>query len=436
MDDGQSLYARARRLIPGGTQLFSKRPELHLPGGWPPYHASARGCEITDLDGRAFIDMSFMGIGSCILGYADPDVDAEVKRVIDSGSMTTLNPAEEVELAERLLAIHPWAEAARFARTGGEAMAVAVRIARAATGRDVVLFCGYHGWHDWYLAANLADDSALDGHLLPGLPPKGVPRTLKGTAYPFSYNDPAGLQALADTHEGSVGAVILESVRDREPDPGFLAAVRKTADRLGAALVLDEITAAFRQNLGGAHLLYGFEPDIAVFAKGLSNGYPMAAIIGTAQVMDAAQESFVSSTYWTERIGPAAALATLAKLEREDVPAHLARIGTAVMEAWRDAACRSRIPIEVSGTPPLAHFAFAEPESQVLKTLFTQEMIDRGFLASTAFYASFAHTTEHVERYAQAVEDAFGVIAEALAEGRPQARLKGPVASAGFARLT
>lgn len=433
---GQKLYLRARHLIPGGTQLLSKRPELHLPGAWPPYYEWAKGCRIKDLDGRTYTDMSFMGIGSCILGYADPDVDGAVKRAIDAGSMCTLNAPEEVELAERLIGLHPWAEMARFARSGGEAMALAVRIARARTGKDTVLFCGYHGWHDWYLAANLADDAALDGHLLPGLSPAGVPRALAGTAYPFAYNDTEALVDLAERHAGSVSAIVVESIRDHSPEPEFIEALRETADRLGATLIVDEITAAFRQNLGGAHLLFGLVPDIAVFAKALSNGYPMAAVIGKRDAMDAAQTSFISSTYWTERIGPVAALATLQKLESEDVPSHLMRNGRSVMDAWETAAEAVGLEVHVSGVPALAHFAFEHPEPIVLKTLFTQLMLERGFLATTAFYASLAHDDEHVEAYASAAREAFAAIAEAVASGDPAARLAGPPAHTGFQRLT
>jgi glutamate-1-semialdehyde aminotransferase len=175
---GQRLYTQAKTRIPGGTQLLSKRPEMFLPDQWPSYYSRARGVEVWDLDGNKYIDMSYNGIGACVLGAADPDVDEAVKAAIDAGSMSTLNAPEEVELAELLCELHPWAEMVRYARSGGEAMAIAVRIARAKTRRDRVAFCGYHGWHDWYLAANLAEEKALDGHLLPGLEPTGVPRGL------------------------------------------------------------------------------------------------------------------------------------------------------------------------------------------------------------------------------------------------------------------
>src|SRR3989338_2513689 len=204
----------------------------------------------------------------------------------------------------------------------GAAMSIAVRIARAATRKDIILFCGYHGWSDWYLSSNLADDRSLDGHLLPGLEQKGVPRGLKGTAIPFDYNDTDGFLRLLKRYKGKVAAVIIEPLRDRYPVKGFLETIRRATHREKAVLVIDEITAGWRLCIGGAHKVVGIEPDMAVFAKAMSNGFPMAAIIGKRNVMEKAQETFISSTYWTERIGPVSALATVKKLKGENVPAH------------------------------------------------------------------------------------------------------------------
>lgn len=436
MGKGQALYARAKGIIPGGTQLLSKRPEMFLPDRWPSYYDRASGVDVWDLDGKRYVDMSINGIGACILGYADPDVNAAVQGAIEAGSMATLNCPEEVELAELLLGLHPWADMVRYARGGGEAMAVAVRIARARTGRDLVAFCGYHGWHDWYLAANLAEDDALDGHLLPGLDPAGVPRGLRGTALPFAYNEIAQLETIVARHGCELAAIVMEPVRNRVPQPGFLERVRQIATDIGAVLIFDEVTSGFRFNTGGAHLSLGVEPDIAVFAKGMSNGYPMAAIIGRGDVMAAAQSTFISSTYWTERIGPVAALATIRKHRQNDVPSHLVRIGERVQQGWREAAERVGLSIHVGGLPPLAHFTFDCSEAQVAQTLFTQLMLEEGFLAGKAFYATFAHRDEHVARYLQAVAKVFAVIAEALERGRLRDMLGGPVAHTGFWRLT
>lgn len=433
---GQRLYDKARTRIPGGTQLLSKRPEMFLPEQWPSYYSRARGAEVWDLDGNRFLDMSYNGIGACVLGAADPDVDEAVKAAIDQGSMSTLNCPEEVELADLLCELHPWAEMVRYARSGGEAMALAVRIARAHTRRDRVAFCGYHGWHDWYLAANLAETDALDGHLLPGLDPAGVPRGLRGTALPFHYNRIEELRAIVSRHGDELGAIVMEPVRDQAPAPGFLEEVREIATRSGAVLIFDEITSAFRLNTGGAHLLYHINPDVAVFAKAISNGYPMAAIIGPGEVMQGAQASFISSTYWTDRIGPVAALATIRKHRDERVPEHLVRSGRQVKEVWIEEGARAGLPLHVSGIDPLAHVGFEVEEPGPAHTLYTQLMLDRGFLASKTYYATYAHRDEHLAAFRRAVAESFSVVAGALEVGRVRSMLRGPVAHSGFQRLT
>jgi len=436
MNSGANLYNKAKKIIPGGTQLLSKRPEMFLPDFWPAYYDKAKGCKVWDLDGNEYIDMSYMGIGACILGYADEDINAVVKKAIDKGNMSTLNCPEEVELAELLCELHPWAEMARYARTGGEAMSIAVRIARAKTGKDLVSFCGYHGWQDWYLSSNLADDKALDGHLLPGLEPKGVPRGLKGTAIPFNYNDRDVFLELLGKYKDDVGVVVMEPIRNYYPKEGFLETVREITEKLGIVLIFDEVTSGWRLNIGGAHLNFGIEPDIAVFGKAISNGYPMAAIIGKSDVMETAQDSFISSTYWTERIGPTAALATIKKLKRNNIPKHLINIGKEVQEGWKKLSMKHNLKITVSGINPLGHFSFNYGNSLVLKTLFTQILLENGFLATNAFYASYAHKKDHVKKYLEVVDEAFNFISKKINEGDLKKYLKGPICHAGFRRLT
>jgi glutamate-1-semialdehyde 2,1-aminomutase len=432
---GQRLYRKAKLRIPGGTQLLSKRPEMFLPEQWPAYYSRAAGADVWDLDGRRYVDMSYSGIGSCVLGFADPDVNAAVQAAVANGSMATLNCPEEVELAELLCELHPWADMVRFTRTGGEAMAVAVRIARAATGKDLIAFCGYHGWSDWYLAANLAEERALDGHLLPGLDPAGVPRGLRGSALPFRYNHLEELESIVAAHGERLGAIVMEPTRGEPPAAGFLDGVRDIATRLGAVLVVDEITAGFRVNTGGIHLMIGLEPDMAVFAKGMSNGFPMAAIIGRADVMEASQGSFISSTFWTDRIGPVAALATMRKHRERNVPVHLVRAGRKVKALWQEEADRAGLPVHIGGMDPLAHFGFDVVQPQVAHTLYTQLMLDRGFLASKAFYATYAHSDDHIAAFRHGVAESFAVLADALHQGTAESLLRGPVAHDGFRRL-
>lgn len=429
------MQERARRRIPGMTQLLSKRPDQFAPGVWPGYFSRARGVEVWDLDGSKYLDMSIGGIGANVLGYADPEVDSSVRGAIDQGTSCSLNCPEEVELADRLCEIHPWAEQVRYARTGGEAMAMAVRIARAATGRDRVAFCGYHGWHDWYLAANVGTEDALGEHLLAGLAPRGVPRALAGTALPFRYNQPSQLEEIVSRCGQELAAVVMEPIRNEYPDPEFLPAAARLARRAGAVLVFDEITSALRLNSGGAHLLFGVEPDVAVFSKGLGNGYPIAAVIGISDVMQAAQSTFISSTYWTERIGPAAALATLSKHRRVDAAPHLARIGTRMQDGWRRAASDAGLSIEIGGIAPLSHFSFADwPGAR--KAFFVQEMLERGFLASTDFYVMYAHKDADVDSYLTACREVFRRLADFQSEKEILAALRGGPATSGFKRLT
>jgi len=431
-----NLYEKGKKFIPGGVQLLSKRPEQFAPGQWPAYFREARGCEVWDLDGKHYYDFSLNGVGACLLGFRDPEVTRAVQRRIQFGSMSTQNPPEEVWLAERLCEIHPWAERARFTRSGGEACAVAARIARATTGRSAIAVCGYHGWHDWYMAANLGESDALAGHLLPGLDPTGVPKELRGTTFTFRYNSREAFQSLLDREGHRLAAVFMEPCRHHDPDPGFLEFVRDGARSHGALLVFDEITLGWRLTYGGAHLRLGVEPDVAVFGKALGNGHPIGAVIGTSDAMEGAHVSFISSTYWTESVGPTAALAALEKMGRVDVPAHVAGIGEKVRCIWRDAAIKHGLPLVVeSGYPCLPRFRFDHPESMAVRTLYTQLMLEKGFLAGPAFYPTWAHTDEMVSLFSEAVDSVFHALGMMTEEGDIQKHLKGPVAQSGFARL-
>ena len=435
--DVQLAYREAKEIIPGGTQLLSKRPEMHAPDQWPAYYREARGCELIDIAGNRLVDMSLSGILACILGYSDPDVNAAVIRRVNFGSMSTLQTNDEVELAQLLLQIHRWAAGARFTRAGGESMAVAVRIARAFTGRDKIAICGYHGWHDWYLAANLSEASdSLDAHLLPGLEPTGVPAALAGTALTFHYNDLDELDVLISGHQSQLAAIVMEPTRFQDPEPGFLQGVRERCDRLAIPLIFDEISIGWRLGLGGAHLKLGVDPDIAVFAKTLGNGFPIGAIIGNRNTMQAAQSTFISSTFWTEGIGPAAAVACIKKMMVNDIPKHLSTIGNLVIEGWHELARKHDLPVKTPGRPELALLAFDHPESAALATLMSAEMLKRGYLAGSGFNATLAHQPHHVSSYLDALDGVFAELATAISEGTIKQRIGGPVKHTGFARLT
>jgi glutamate-1-semialdehyde 2,1-aminomutase len=355
-------------------------------------------------------------------------------RVVQAGNMSTLNCPEEVYLAEKLVAMHPWSGMARFTRSGGEACAVAVRIARAYSGKSAVAFCGYHGWHDWYLSANLSEDSALDGHLLPGLLPAGVPRGLAGTARPFEYNDLGTLQTIMDADD--VGVIFMEVRRGTEPNPGFLEGVRAIADKKNAVLIFDECTSGFRKTFGGLHLDYGVNPDITVLGKTLGNGYAINAILGSTQVMQAAQDTFISSTFWTERIGPAAALATLAVMEEEDAPARIHDIGLSVQIMWKEIGHSVGLKVLPVGVPSLSTFSIEGFDPIVTKTFITQEMLKKGFIAGTALYSSIAHEKPILDQYRSEFEKVLTRIANFNSSDEITALLEGGASQAGFQRLT
>ena len=432
MGKGQKLYSKAKQIVAGGNMLLSKRPEMFLPEHWPSYFSKSKGCEVWDLDGNKYIDTLMMP-GTNSLGYNYEEIDEAVKDTINSGNMSTLNAPEEVELTERLVDLHPWADMARFARSGGEANSVAIRLARAASGKDNVAFCGYHGWHDWYLASNLSDTKGLDGHLLPGLNPHGVPKNLKDSVHPFEYNNFDKLEELVKTK--NIGVIKMEVYRNKEPENNFLHRVRKLANQHNIVLVFDECTSGFRKNYGGLHKLYDVEPDVAMFGKALGNGYAVTAVLGKREVMQAAEKSFISSTFWTERIGSSAALATLKAMDKEKSWEKITSTGESVNQEWLKLSQEFELPITISGLAALTTFTFKSDNALAYKTLITQEMLKKGYLAATAVYVCTAHTPDIIKTYLENLKPIFKTIKE-CEEGRDIMKLlEGPIAHNGFKRL-
>jgi glutamate-1-semialdehyde 2,1-aminomutase len=412
---------------------LSKRPEMHAPTGWPSYFDRASGCHIWDLDGTRYTDVGWMGVGTNILGYANPKVDEAVKKTIEKGNLSTLNAPEEVHLAELLCDIHPWADMARFTRSGGEAGAVAVRIARAAAGKDHIAFCGYHGWHDWYLSANLGDSEALDGHLLPGLSPQGVPRDLKGSASPFEFNNLENLRQVVKEH--SSGVIYMEVERSQPPTMEFLQGARDLATEVGAVLVFDECTSGFRSVLGGQHLKYGVNPDIVVLGKTLGNGYAINAVVGIRSVMEHAQDTFISSTFWTERIGPTAALATLAEMRAVNAPYEIDQKGRKLQENLVSLGLEVGLDLEVTGMPALTFFSIEGSSPQQLRTLVTQELLSNHLLGGTSVYVSMAHSDDVLADYLDKLKSVLTTYRDRIAAGTLDSVLTDGLIQQGFRRL-
>jgi len=433
MNTGQKLWKRAKQIIPGGNMLLSKRPEMFLPDNWPSYFSKAKGCNVWDLDNNKLTDMSIMGIGTNILGYGNDEVDQAVLSTISKGNMSTLNCPEEVYLAEKLISMHSWADMARFARSGGEANSIAIRIARAYSGKDNIAICGYHGWHDWYLSANLSSIKELDGHLLPGLEPKGVPRGLVDTAHPFSYNDIEQLEELIFNKD--IGVIKMEVSRNTGPKDNFLGKVRRLATDNNIVLIFDECTSGFRETFGGLHLKYNVEPDIAMFGKALGNGYAITAILGRREVMQAAQSTFISSTFWTERIGPTAALKTLEVMEKNKSWEYITSQGKKIRNGWKNLANEYDLDIDFWGLDALTGFSFSSKNSLKYKTYITQEMLKNKFLASNSVYVCTEHTDEIIENYFELLQPIFKVISECEDGKDIDGLLESPVCHSGFKRL-
>jgi glutamate-1-semialdehyde 2,1-aminomutase len=392
----------------------------------PPDVSRGKGSRFWDLDGNEYIDF-MMCVGASILGYADDAVDAAVIAQIRQGTAYSVSHPLEYELARELIDIIPCAEMVRYCKGGGEANTIAVRIARGYTGREKVLFCGYHGWHDWYLAANLENDSVLDTHLLPGIKPQGVPHGLAGTALPFRYNDLASLEQQLESNQGEVACIILEASRGASlPAPGFLEGVRALATAHGAVLIFDEVVTGFRLGLGGAQAQFGVLPDMATYAKAISNGYAMGAVVGRGAIMEVVGEMFVSSTYWSDAVGLAASLATIRELRRRDAFTRVAEVGARFQQQFDELAEEHELPLRTAGLPQ--QFAIAATEGDAtqkkgLKDLYVQEMTRRGFFTSFGVSPSYAHTDADLEQAAASWREIFPLLRAALHAGDWESRL-------------
>ena len=430
------IYERARALIPGTTQLISRRPTRAALGVSPIYAERAKGCRIWDVDGNEYIDWT-SAVGPVILGYADDVVDDAVRAQIARGAIYSIVQESAVELAEELVRIVPSAEMVRYCKGGGEACTIAVRIARGVTGRDKVLFCGYHGWHDWYQAANLGAERLAE-HLFNGIEPIGVPRSLEGTAMPFTYGDLEELEGLLQQHAGELACIIMEPMRSGEPPEGYLAGVRDLATRYGVVLIFDEVSSGWRVARGSAQEYVGVTPDMTVFAKAISNGYPMGAVVGKREFMEPASRMFISSAYWDDNIGIAASLACLRELERRDAVAHFNRIGALFKEQVNAAAAAAGLAAQCVGVAahPSIRIEVDDPaEAAKVNALFIQENARRGVILATGFMFNCSHGESEVERTAAVVEESFGKIAEGLDRGTIDDLLEVPPQEESFRRL-
>ena len=432
-----ALYRRAGELIPGRTQLISRRASQFASGVNPVYADHAKGSRFVDVDGNEYIDW-VNAVGAVILGHADEVVDQAVKDQIDRGSIYTLNGPLEIDLAEELVATIPSAEMVRYARGGGEACAVAARIARGATGKDIILFCGYHGWHDWYQAANYLVDPESGEFPFAGIEPIGVPKALAGTAVPFTYGDLNMLEDLLKQHTGEVAAVMMEPVRSTLPEPGYLESVRDLAHRHDAILIFDEVSCGWRLRIGGVQEYLGVTPDMTVVAKAMSNGYPMGAVVGSCEVMEPAARMFVSSSYWSDNVGLAASLTTIRELKRRNAEHRFEEIGESLRSTLNDAIAAAGLSGSCTGlhTNPGISLDLPDPElTPKVSTLFIQEMARRHIHTYMGFKATLAHTEEDIRLTGKAAAEAFSIIKSGLDSGDLDGLLACDIKREPFRRL-
>ena len=434
MNKGQKLLKKAKEIIPGGNQLLSKRSEIFLPGFWPTYYKRAKGCKVWDLNNKIYYDFAGMGVTSCVLGYSDNYVNKKLNIGIKNGSMCTLNAVEEVDLAKKLLNIHKWSGMAKFCKSGGEACMVAIRIARAFTKKNNIAFCGYHGWHDWYLATNMSNSKNLDKQLLPGLKTKGVSNTFKNSIKPFMYNNIDSLKNLFKKKNNNIGIIIMEKIRSIEKQNNFLKKVKSVAKKNNAILIFDEITSGFKDIYGGLHLKFKVNPDIAIFGKSLGNGYPVSAIIGKKNIMQVSQETFISSTMWTDRLGFIAANSTLEKLKKFKVNKQISNYGKKIKRGWEKLAKKNKIKILISGQDSIPCLNFDYQNNLEILTFFTQEMLKKGFLAGSQVATSYAYNDRIIDKYLKSVNEVFKKINTSLKNKK--FLLNGKIKHSTFKRLT
>lgn len=400
----EEWLVRARKSVPLGAQTFSKSI-TQFPHGVSPYFAEkAKGSKLWDIDGNEYVDF-INALCSVTLGYADPDVNAAVAAQLEKGTLFSLSDRLEAEVAELICELVPSAERVRFGKNGSDATAGAIRVARAATGRDHVLVCGYHGWQDWYIASTTRD--------------KGIPKATAELTHKFAYNDLPGLEAQLAALKGQVAAIILEPMNVEPPKPGYLQALRDIATREGIVLVFDETITGFRYANGGAQEMFGVTPDLTTLGKGLANGFPLSAVAGRADLMAEMEEVFFSFTMGGETLSLAAAKASLEKLKREPVIATMRATGTAVLSGLDALIAKHGVGgfAKTAGDPTWSFLMLSDTEAASafeLKTLWLQEMFARGVLSLGTHNISYAHSAEDVAKLLGAYDEVLPLLRDAV----------------------
>jgi glutamate-1-semialdehyde aminotransferase len=416
LEQSHAWLLRAKKVVPGCAQTFSKGPQLFVQNVAPNFLERAEGAFVWDVDGNRYIDW-INGLGTIVLGHGNPVVDEAVHAQMRRGISFSLPSTLEVELSEELCELVPCAEMVRFAKNGSDVTSAAVRVARAITGRDTVACCGYHGWQDWYIGSTSRS--------------LGVPEAVRQLTIPFPYNDLAALSRVFEQHKGQVACVIMEPLTFDLPQAGYLEGVKALCRAHGALLVFDEIVTGFRVALAGAQKYFAVTPDIACFGKGMANGYPLSAIVGRAEIMSHFTEVFFSFTQGGEALSLAAGLATIHEMVRKDVTGHFWRMGTQLKEGTNRILreCGLLAHCTCVGTAPWTTIRFHDSEGRdwpVLRSLFQQEALKRGLLTHGNHMLSHSHDEGLIEETLAVYQAVFPILAEAIANKDVAQRLEGP----------
>jgi glutamate-1-semialdehyde 2,1-aminomutase len=403
----ETLLEQVLKVIPLGSQTFSKSKTQYPLGVSPYFIQRGQGSQVWDVDGNKYIDF-INGLAAITLGYSDPDVTKAVQQQLQEGVIFSLPHPIEMQVAEKMVEMIPCAEMVRFGKNGSDATSGAIRLARAYTKRDRIAVCGYHGWHDWYIGSTARN--------------LGVPQAVRDLTHSFLYNDIDSLHRVFQQYPDEVAAVILEPMNVFEPQENFLEKLKELTHQYGAILVFDETITGFRYAKGGAQEYFGVIPDLATFGKGLANGYPVSAIAGRAEIMQLLEEVFFSFTFGGETLSLAAALATLNKLQKQPVIETIHRHGQRVLEDVKNLIDRHQIAhiVSTSGHPSWSFLLFkdASPYSQwQIKTLFLQEVFERGILTIGTHNLSYAHGEADLNQLLAVYDEVFLMLQDAVDNG-------------------
>ena len=398
------LLEKASRIIPTGTQTFSKS-HLQFPVGCAPHFIrQGYGGRVRDIDGNEYVDL-VAGLLAIMLGYMDSDVDSAITKQLQHGINFSLASELEYELATRLVETIPCAEMVRFSKNGTDVTSAAIRIARAATGRDHVITCGYHGWQDWYIGSTVRN--------------KGVPEDITRLTHTVKYNDFEQLESTFSKHSDKIAALIMEPVHSASPEVDYLENVKELVHSHGAILIFDEIITGFRFANGGAQELYDVYPDLACFGKALGNGMPITAIVGKEELMREYEEIFLSGTFGGEALSLAAAIAVVDKINNNPVIEALWEKGKFLGDKVKSLISHYSLEdnVRLMGLDPMQSIVFSAHQnatSEEMKTLFVSSMLENGVLTTGNHNIIYAHTTDDFETVINAYQNTFEKLVKEL----------------------